>query len=104
MMATAGGGGSAMRPDIIAAVPQDPLSRRALLRLDFGRFARPDPAPVKAAIATRWAAGATALHRAWEPLAEVVCEAAEAAGGRRVLDAATGDGNVALEAARRGAR
>jgi SAM-dependent methyltransferase len=33
----------------------------------------------------------------------VICDVAAAASGVRILDAATGDGNVALEAARRGA-
>jgi SAM-dependent methyltransferase len=84
-------------------MPEEPLSRRSLLRLDFGPLARPDPAAVKAEIADRWAAGAEALHRAWEPLAPVLCDAAELAAGARMLDAGTGDGNVALEAARRGA-
>jgi SAM-dependent methyltransferase len=86
-------------------VADDPLSRRALLRLDFGRAreARPDPAPVKAGLAWRWEVGAPALHRAWEPLAPVLCDIAGVGSGMRVLDAATGDGNVALEAARRGA-
>jgi SAM-dependent methyltransferase len=84
-------------------MPEEPLSRRSLLRLDFGPFARPDPAAVKAEIAARWEVGAEALHRAWEPLAPVVCDAAELAAGVRVLDAGTGDGNVALEAARRSA-
>src|SRR4051812_11063758 len=90
-------------PGMIAAVPEDPLSRRSLLRLDFGRWARPDPAAVKDELAARWAAGAEALHRAWEPLAPVLCDAAGLEAGARVLDAGTGDGNVALEAARRGA-
>ena len=83
----------------------DPLSRRALLRLDFGRTRppRPDEGPVKASLAWRWEAGAAALHRAWEPLAAVLCDVAAIAPGQRVLDAATGDGNVAIEAARRGA-
>jgi SAM-dependent methyltransferase len=87
-------------------VADDPLSRRALLRLDFGRLRvpdPPDPAVVKAGLAWRWEAGAAALHRAWEPLAPVLCDVAGVAAGDRVLDAATGDGNVALEAARRGA-
>jgi SAM-dependent methyltransferase len=88
-------------------VADDPLSRRSLLRLDFGwmreRAERPDPEPVKAGIAWRWERGADALLRAWAPLAPVVCDAAEVGAGMRVLDAATGDGNVALEAARRGA-
>jgi SAM-dependent methyltransferase len=97
---------------IIASVADDPLSRRALLRLDFGRLRverperpeRPDPEPVKAGLTWRWEVGAATLHRAWEPLAAVLCDVAGIAPGERVLDAATGDGNVALEAARRGAQ
>jgi SAM-dependent methyltransferase len=92
-------------------VADDPLSRRSLLRLHFGwmrelaeRSERPDPEPVKAGIAWRWERGANALLRAWAPLAPVVCDAAGVGAGMRVLDAATGDGNVALEAARRGAQ
>lgn len=83
----------------------DPLSRRALLRLDFGRSRtpRPDPAPYKAGLAWRWDGGADSLLRAWEPLAAVLCDVAGLGPGDRVLDAGTGDGNVALEAARRGA-
>jgi SAM-dependent methyltransferase len=85
-------------------VADDPLSRRSLLRLDFKRRPpRPDPEPVKAAIAERWRAGGDSLLRAWAPLAPVLCDAAEVEPGMRVLDAATGDGNVALEALRRGA-
>jgi SAM-dependent methyltransferase len=86
-------------------VTDDSLSRRSLLRLDFGRFRapeRPDPEPVKAAIAWRWERGAGALHRAWEPLAPILCDLADVEDGTRVLDAGTGDGNVALEAADRG--
>lgn len=85
-------------------MPADDLSRRALLRLQFARHpARPAPEPVKAAISERWERGADALLRAWEPLAGVLCDVAGVADGMRVLDAASGDGNVALEAARRGA-
>jgi 2-polyprenyl-3-methyl-5-hydroxy-6-metoxy-1,4-benzoquinol methylase len=89
-------------------VPDESVSRRSLLRLDFGslraqRAPRPDVEPYKAAIAWRWEAGADALLRAWEPLAPVLCDVAGIEPGMRVLDAATGDGNVALEAARRGA-
>jgi 2-polyprenyl-3-methyl-5-hydroxy-6-metoxy-1,4-benzoquinol methylase len=90
---------------IIASVADDPLSRRALLRLDFGRARapRPDPAPYKAGLGWRWHGGADLLLRAWEPLAPVLCDVAGVRPGDRVLDAGTGDGNVALEAARRGA-
>ena len=51
----------------------------------------------------RWDPGAPALLRAIEPLAGAVCDAGRVFGGRTVLDAGAGDGNVALEAARRGA-
>jgi SAM-dependent methyltransferase len=87
-------------------VADDDLSRRALLRLQFDwRPAAPptDFEPIKDAIAARWAEGAEALHRAWEPLAAEVCGAARVDDDMAVLDAACGDGNVALEAARRGA-
>jgi SAM-dependent methyltransferase len=87
-------------------VTDDALSRRALLRLQFDwRPAEPptDVEPIKDAVAARWADGADALHRAWEPLAGEVCDVARVAEGMDVLDAASGDGNVALEAARRGA-
>jgi SAM-dependent methyltransferase len=86
-------------------VADEHLSRRALLRLDFGRTRadRPDPDPPKASLTWRWEVGAAALHRAWEPLAPLLCDIAAVTPGDRVLDAATGDGNVALEAVRRGA-
>jgi SAM-dependent methyltransferase len=87
-------------------VSDDALSRRSLLRLQFDwRPATPplDVEPIKDATAARWAAGAERLHRAWEPLAAEVCDAAGVGDGMSVLDAACGDGNVALEAARRGA-
>jgi 2-polyprenyl-3-methyl-5-hydroxy-6-metoxy-1,4-benzoquinol methylase len=73
--------------------------------LNFGArtAARADPVDVKLAITLRWVPGADTLLRAWEPLAPMVCDAAAIGPGMRVLDAATGDGNVALEAARRGA-
>jgi SAM-dependent methyltransferase len=81
------------------------LSRRALLRLQF--VPRPSPRPdfeaYKDAVAVRFEAGADALMRAWEPLAPALCDAAGVARDTRVLDAACGDGNVAIEAARRGA-
>jgi 2-polyprenyl-3-methyl-5-hydroxy-6-metoxy-1,4-benzoquinol methylase len=84
----------------------DALSRRSLFRLEVltARMQeRPSVEPVKASIATRWEFGGEPLMRAWEPLATVLCDAAGELAGRRVLDAAAGDGNVALEAARRGA-
>jgi 2-polyprenyl-3-methyl-5-hydroxy-6-metoxy-1,4-benzoquinol methylase len=84
----------------------DALSRRSLFRLEVltaRTQGRPSVEPVKASIATRWEFGGEPLMRAWEPLATVLCDAAGELAGRRVLDAAAGDGNVALEAARRGA-
>jgi SAM-dependent methyltransferase len=81
------------------------LSRRALFRLQFVPRATPKPdfEAYKDAISVRFEAGADALMRAWEPLAPLLCDAAGIEAGARVLDAGTGDGNVALEAARRGA-
>jgi SAM-dependent methyltransferase len=88
-------------------VADDPLSRRSLLRLHIPALRPSAPGPdaerIKARVSARWAAGAEALHRAWEPLAATVCDVAGIEPGMAVLDAATGDGNVALEAARRGA-
>jgi SAM-dependent methyltransferase len=86
-------------------VTDDALSRRALLRLQFGPrpALRTDVQPVKARIAVRWALGGDELLRAWEPLAAIACDAGAVGGGMTVVDAACGDGNVALEAARRGA-
>jgi ubiquinone/menaquinone biosynthesis C-methylase UbiE len=86
-------------------VGSDPVSRRALLSLRFGGRAtsRSDLDQVKAQIAPRWDAGADPLLRAFEPLAEPVCDAAAVAAGQAVLDVGAGDGNVALAAARRGA-
>jgi SAM-dependent methyltransferase len=84
----------------------DALSRRSLFRLEVlaaRTAARPSVEPIKASIATRWEFGGEPLMRAWEPLAAVLCDAANILPGARVLDAAAGDGNVALEAARRGA-
>jgi 2-polyprenyl-3-methyl-5-hydroxy-6-metoxy-1,4-benzoquinol methylase len=84
----------------------DALSRRSLFRLEVltaRTQGRPSVEPVKASIATRWEFGGEPLMRAWEPLATVLCDAAGELAGRRILDAAAGDGNVALEAARRGA-
>jgi SAM-dependent methyltransferase len=83
----------------------DSVSRRSLLRLDFGprRPKRPATRPVKEAVVARFNGGADPLLRAWEPLAPILCDVAAVGPGVQVLDAATGDGNVALEAARRGA-
>jgi SAM-dependent methyltransferase len=92
-----------------ALVP-DAVSRRDLFRLG-ARGEEPDPpAPravdpaIRAELVARFEPGAERLLRALEPLASTVCDAAALAPGERVLDAAAGDGNVAFEAARRGAR
>jgi SAM-dependent methyltransferase len=93
---------------MIASLSDDALSRRALFRLQFGALTdriapKPDVEAIKKEIASRWEGPSEALMRAWEPLAPIICEAADVGPGMRVLDAAAGDGNVALEAARRGA-
>jgi SAM-dependent methyltransferase len=77
-------------------MPGREVSRRDLLRGRFGRPAAPPPAP-----AAPWAPGP--LLRALEPLAATVCDVAALQPGEVVLDVGTGDGNVALEAVRRGA-
>jgi SAM-dependent methyltransferase len=88
----------------------DALSRRDLFRLAVGREEPQRPAPrvldpaVQAELAARFESGAEQLLRTLEPLAPMICDAAAIAPGEPVLDAAAGDGNVAFEAARRGAR
>jgi SAM-dependent methyltransferase len=62
-----------------------------------------DPA-IKAELVARFELGAERLLRTLEPLASTTCDAAAIAPDEAVLDAAAGDGNVAFEAARRGAR
>jgi SAM-dependent methyltransferase len=62
-----------------------------------------DPA-IAAEFVARFEPGAERLLRTLEPLASTVCDAAALAPEEAVLDAAAGDGNVAFEAARRGAR
>jgi SAM-dependent methyltransferase len=82
------------------------ISRRALFRLRLSGAARRD---IDAdALADRVRAvwdreGHEPLLRQLEPAAELLCDLALVAPGKRVLDAAAGDGNVAMAAARRDA-
>lgn len=76
------------------------VSRRAFLTLRPP--AREPPEPRRRA--GRWGTATPELLRALEPLAELVCDAAALEPGASALDVGAGDGNVALEAARRGAR
>lgn len=89
----------------------DTLSRRALLgaglaRLVPERLAPPDtPETDPRPTGSDWAGGdEDALFRWLEPAADELVEAAGVNPGDDVLDVAAGDGNVALAAARRGAR
>lgn len=88
------------------ARPGAKVSRRDLLRLGRGPLFREDVDYEAAASRVRdeWAgADRTAWLRAIEPVASVLVEVAGVHPGWRVLDAATGDGNVALAAAAAGA-
>jgi SAM-dependent methyltransferase len=83
------------------------ISRRALLGLGMTARARADIDydGVAASVRRGWERdGHEPLLRALEPVADVVVEAADVGPGWRVLDAAAGDGNVALAALARGAR
>jgi SAM-dependent methyltransferase len=83
------------------------MSRRALLGLGRTALARADVDydGVAARVRRGWERdGVEPLLRALEPVAEVVVDAADVGPGWRVLDAAAGDGNVALAALARGAR
>jgi SAM-dependent methyltransferase len=83
------------------------LSRRGLLRLGLTARARAD-IDYDAVTERRRAAwdrgGHEPLLRALEPVGAVVAEAAGVGPGRRVLDVAAGDGNVAAAALALGAR
>jgi SAM-dependent methyltransferase len=86
---------------------QQGISRRSLLRLGLTPRARADIDydGVAERVRAGWDRdGHDALLRALEPVAEVVVEAADVGPGSHVLDAAAGDGNVALAALARGAR
>jgi SAM-dependent methyltransferase len=79
-------------------------SRRGLFQFGIRRVSPTvDAVAARRRARERWDPGAPALLRALAPLAGAVCDAAYVHAGRFVLDAAAGDGNVALEAARRGA-
>ena len=83
------------------------ISRRSLLRLGLTSRARADVDydGVAERVRAGWDRdGHDALLRALEPVAEVLVEAADVGPGSRVLDAAAGDGNVAVAALERGAR
>jgi SAM-dependent methyltransferase len=83
-----------------------PISRRSLLRLRLGSPARSDIDydAVTARVRDCWDRdGHEPLLRRLEPAAELLADLALVNTGKRVLDAAAGDGNVALAAARRGA-
>jgi SAM-dependent methyltransferase len=82
------------------------ISRRALFRLRLGDTARRDID--RDALADRQLAvwdrdGHEPFLRRLEPAAELLCDLALVAAGKRVLDAAAGDGNVAMAALRRDA-
>ena len=83
------------------------ISRRSLLRLGLTARARADIDydGVAARVRRGWERdGHDPLLRALEPVAPVIVDAADVGSGWRVLDAAAGDGNVALAALARGAR
>jgi SAM-dependent methyltransferase len=82
------------------------ISRRSLLRLRLTRPARDDIDydGVTERVRACWDRdGHEPLLRQLEPVAELLADLALVTSGKRVLDAAAGDGNVALAAARRGA-
>jgi SAM-dependent methyltransferase len=82
------------------------ISRRSLLRLRLTSAARRDVDhdAVKERVRAVWDRdGHEALLRQLEPAAELLADLTLVAPGKHVLDAAAGDGNVALAAARRGA-
>jgi SAM-dependent methyltransferase len=79
-------------------------SRRGLFQFGIRRVSPTvDAVAARRRARERWDPGAPELLRALAPLAGAACDAGHVAPGRFVLDAAAGDGNVALEAARRGA-
>jgi SAM-dependent methyltransferase len=82
------------------------MSRRSLLRLRLSGAARRDidHQAVTALVRAGWDRdGHEPLLRQLEPAAELLCDLTLVAPGKRVLDAAAGDGNAALAASCRGA-
>jgi SAM-dependent methyltransferase len=82
------------------------ISRRSLLRLRLSGHARRDIDydSLTWRVCAPWDRdGHEPLLRQLEPAAELLADLTLVAPGKRVLDAAAGDGNVALAAARRGA-
>jgi SAM-dependent methyltransferase len=82
------------------------ISRRALFRLRLSGAARRDidVDAVLDGVRAAWdREGHESLLRQLEPAAELLADLALVAPGKRVLDAAAGDGNVAMAAAERGA-
>ena len=89
-----------------AGAGDEAISRRYLFRLRLSGAARRDidVDGVLDRVRACWdREGHEALLRQLEPAAELLADLALVATGKRVLDAAAGDGNVALAAARRGA-
>jgi SAM-dependent methyltransferase len=89
-----------------AGAGDEAISRRSLLRLRLTGHARRDidHDSVTERVRAAWERdGHEPLLRQLEPAAELLADLALVAPGKRVLDAAAGDGNVALAAARRGA-
>jgi SAM-dependent methyltransferase len=94
------------RPPPVSATGDRAISRRSLLRLRVSAAARRDID--YDALAERMRAawdrdGHEPLLRQLEPAAGLLADLCLVAAGKRVLDAAAGDGNVALAATRRGA-
>jgi SAM-dependent methyltransferase len=89
-----------------AAGDDSAISRRSLLRLRLSGAARRDIDldGLLDRVRTCWDRdGHEPLLRQLEPAAELLADLTLVAPGKRVLDVAAGDGNVALAAARRGA-
>ena len=89
-----------------AGAGDEAISRRSLLRLRLTGYARRDidHDSVTERVRAAWERdGHEPLLRQLEPAAELLADLALVAPGKRVLDAAAGDGNVALAAARRDA-
>jgi SAM-dependent methyltransferase len=94
------------RPPASAVGGDEAISRRSLLRLRLSGPARRDidHDVVTNRVRAGWECdGHEPLLRQLEPAAELLADLALVAPGKRVLDAAAGDGNAALAAARRGA-